>query len=157
MRVVPGIADERGASNSPGGLGDAGIAAKGGEHGCLRPETQFCGQVFQVFADALVIESTYAAHEAEMAARFGHLTVTQAAELAVAADVGHLFLVHISRRYSAREIVRQARQIFARSTVPSDLDHYRVAKGKATKVRPRDLDQPLSGDREAASRAVDSP
>ena len=108
-------------------------------------------------ADALVIESTYAAHEAEMAARFGHLTVTQAAELAVAADVGHLFLVHISRRYSAREIVRQARQIFARSTVPSDLDHYRVAKGKATKVRPRDLDQPLSGDREAASRAVDSP
>lgn len=86
-------------------------------------------------ADALVIESTYAACEAEMAARFGHLTATQAAELAAAAHVGHLFLVHLSRRYAERDIAREARAIFPNTIVPRDLDHYRISRGLVEEVK----------------------
>lgn len=86
-------------------------------------------------ADALVIEATYGSKEADMAARFGHLTAAQAAELAAQADVGHLFLVHISRRYSAQDILREAKAIFPRTTVPRDLDHYRITKGRVERVR----------------------
>jgi len=85
-------------------------------------------------ADALIIESTYLAREEEMAARFGHLTAVQAAELAVAAGVKHLFLVHISRRYSGYQIAREARAIFPDTVVPKDLDHYRIKKGAVEKV-----------------------
>lgn len=87
-------------------------------------------------ADALVIEATYASREADMAARFGHLTATQAAELAAAANVKHLFLVHLSRRYSEWEIGREAREVFANTIVPRDLDHYRIGKGLAERVEP---------------------
>ena len=85
-------------------------------------------------ADALVIEATYASVEADMAAHFGHLTATQAAELAAEAGVKNLFLVHISRRYSEREILREARAVFPNTIVPRDLDCYRVSKGVAEKV-----------------------
>lgn len=85
-------------------------------------------------ADALIIEATYASRDAEMAARFGHLTALRAAELADAARVGCLLLVHISRRYSKREIVREARDIFPNTIVPRDLDRYRVTKGGVEKV-----------------------
>lgn len=86
-------------------------------------------------ADALVIEATYASCETEMAIRFGHLTATQAAQLAANANVGHLFLVHLSRRYSAHEIAREARRIFPNTSVPRDLDRYRVARGKVARVK----------------------
>jgi ribonuclease Z len=85
-------------------------------------------------ADALIIEATYAAGEEEMATRFGHLTAAQAAGLAVAANVRHLFLVHLSRRYSERDIAREARAIFPNTTVPRDLDYYRVSKDVVEKV-----------------------
>jgi len=85
-------------------------------------------------ADALIIEATYLSREAEMAARFGHLTAAQAAELAAAAQVGTLFLVHISRRYSEREIIQEAREIFPRAIVPRDLDHYRITREGVEKV-----------------------
>ncbi len=80
-------------------------------------------------ADALVIEATYLDVEAEMAAQFGHITAAQAATLAREAGIGCLFLVHISRRYSERMILAEARPIFANTIVPHDLDHYRVLRG----------------------------
>jgi ribonuclease Z len=88
-------------------------------------------------ADALIIEATYASCEADMAARFCHLTAAQAAELAAKANVGHLFLVHLSRRYSERDIARDARAIFPNTIVPRDLDSYRVTRDQVEKV---DLD-----------------
>ena len=88
-------------------------------------------------ADALVIEATYLSAESDMAARFGHLTAAQAAELAVAANVAHLFLVHISRRYSERDVAREARTIFANTIVPRDLDHYAVTRDGVEKVAPQ--------------------
>ena len=85
-------------------------------------------------ADALVIESTYTSYEADMAARFGHLTAAQAAHLAADANIGTLFLVHLSRRYSERDIYREACGIFPNTIVPRDLDCYRVGKGTAERV-----------------------
>lgn len=95
-------------------------------------------------ADALVIESTYASCEAEMAQRFGHLTATQAAELAAAAKVRNLFLVHLSRRYSERDIAREARAIFPNAIVPRDLEAYRITRESVEKVGLADgpLDKP---------------
>ncbi len=80
-------------------------------------------------ADALVIEATYLEVEAEMARQFGHITAAQAAALARDAGVKCLFLVHISRRYSERMILSEARPIFANVIVPRDLDHCRVLRG----------------------------
>jgi len=85
-------------------------------------------------ADALVIEATYTSEEAELAARFGHLTASQAATLAAEANVRHLFLVHISRRHSEREILHEAEAIYPHTTVPRDLDSYRIARDKVEQV-----------------------
>lgn len=79
-------------------------------------------------ADALVIEATYLEVEAEMAAQFGHITAAKAATLARDAGVKCLFLVHISRRYSDRMILAEAKSIFPNTVVPHDLDHYRVLR-----------------------------
>ena len=87
-------------------------------------------------ADALIIEATYTSYEEEMATRFGHLTARQAAELAVAAQVNNLFLVHISRRYSERDILRDAQAVFPNVIVPRDLDRYRVTKDGVERVEP---------------------
>jgi ribonuclease Z len=85
-------------------------------------------------ADALIIEATYVSGEEEMANRFGHLTARQAAELAARAGVKNLFLVHISRRYSEWQILREARAIFPNTIVPRDLDRYRITTEGVEKV-----------------------
>jgi ribonuclease Z len=85
-------------------------------------------------ADALVIEATYLEIESELAAQFGHITATQAATLAREADARCLFLVHISRRYSERMVIAEARPIFGNVIVPRDLDRYRVLRGACEAV-----------------------
>jgi ribonuclease Z len=79
-------------------------------------------------ADALVIEATYTSLEADVAREFGHLTARQAAELALEAGVGSLILHHLSRRYSEREILDEARSIFPETLVARDLDHYQIRR-----------------------------
>ncbi len=79
-------------------------------------------------ADALVIEATYLFGDSDLARKFGHLTAQQAAELAYAADVGHLFLTHISQRYPASLMLEEARAIFPRTTVAGDLDRFAVRR-----------------------------
>jgi len=79
-------------------------------------------------ADALVIEATYLDVEADMAVRFGHLTASQAATLAYQAGVGTLYLTHISRRYSANQILAEACPIFANTIVARDFDRFRVTR-----------------------------
>jgi ribonuclease Z len=82
-------------------------------------------------ADALVIEATYTSLEADVAREFGHLTARQAAELAAEAGVGALILHHMSRRYSEREILEEARPIFPETLVARDLDHYQIRRDAA--------------------------
>ena len=81
-------------------------------------------------ADALVIESTYCQDEVELAREFGHLTATDAAKLARAANVKHLILTHLSRRYHPYKILEEARVIFPATTVANDFDRFKIVKGK---------------------------
>ena len=77
-------------------------------------------------ADALVIEGTYLQGEAEMAAQYSHLTVKEAAELAVEANVKSLYLTHISRRYRDRDVEEEARAVFQNVHVVQDFDKFQI-------------------------------
>ncbi len=79
--------------------------------------------------DALVIESTYLEEEIEMARQFSHLTARQAAELAVQAGVGRLFLTHISRRYREKEVLAEAKAVFPNVCVARDFDAFSIKQG----------------------------
>ncbi|HDN79444.1 MAG: ribonuclease Z [Chloroflexi bacterium] len=82
-------------------------------------------------ADALVIEATYLEPEKDLAKQHGHLTAAQAARLALEAEVRHLYLTHISRRYSAKEVLAEAKAIFPNTTVANDFDRINVKKATA--------------------------
>ncbi len=90
---------------------------------------QFVGAV-----DALVIEATYLEEEADMAQKFGHLTARQAAQLAVDANIRHLILTHISRRYRERAVLAEARAEFAPTNVARDFDSYQIKPGECLRV-----------------------
>jgi ribonuclease Z len=79
-------------------------------------------------ADAMVLEATYLDVEAELAREFGHLTARQAADLASRADVGQLYLTHISRRYNEREVLAEASEVFPRVRVAKDFDTFQVRR-----------------------------
>jgi ribonuclease Z len=79
-------------------------------------------------ADALVIEATYLNEEAEMARDFSHLTAQQAAELAVRANVRHLILTHISRRYREKDVLKEAQAVHPNVSVARDLESYQIKR-----------------------------
>jgi len=81
-------------------------------------------------ADALIIESTYLDVEADMAQRFGHITAAQAARLALEANVQHLYLTHLSRRYRDEDVQKEAETIFPNTTVVRDFDRIKVVREK---------------------------
>jgi ribonuclease Z len=81
-------------------------------------------------ADALIIEATYLEVDAEMAHRFGHLTAAQSARLAQEANVQHLYLTHLSRRYRDQDVLQEAQAIFPNTTVAQDFDRIKVTKEK---------------------------
>ena len=68
-------------------------------------------------ADVLIHESTFIDGEEDRAAKLGHSTSRQAAEVAKAAKVKRLILTHFSKRHSddVSELVRQARSVFEHS------------------------------------------
>jgi ribonuclease Z len=82
-------------------------------------------------ADALVMEATYLRADVELARRFGHITAQEAAIVAREAGVRQLFLNHISRRYSGREILEEARAIFPNTIVAEDLDRFQISRRRA--------------------------
>jgi ribonuclease Z len=81
--------------------------------------------------DTLVIESTYLDVEADLAKAYGHLTAAQGAGLAREANVRQLILTHISRRYSEKEVLAEARAIFPDTIAARDFDHYHIQRDKA--------------------------
>lgn len=69
----------------------------------------------------VVCESQYRAVDADLADRVMHSTVEEVATMASRAEVGRLILFHFSDRYDAdgrREMLRDARAIFANATFP---------------------------------------
>ncbi|MEM7344330.1 MAG: ribonuclease Z [Chloroflexota bacterium] len=81
-------------------------------------------------ADALVIEATYLQEDEEMARNFGHLTAAQAAALARDANVGALYLNHLSRRYRDQDVLKEAQAIFPNTMVTRDFDRIKVVRDK---------------------------
>lgn len=86
-------------------------------------------------ADALVMEATYTEEEADMAVDFGHMTAARAATLARDADVKHLILTHLSRRYAERDIRTEARAIFPNTFVARDFDHFQITREGVVRVK----------------------
>jgi ribonuclease Z len=73
-------------------------------------------------ADLLVHDGTFADEEAERARKTGHSTARQAAQVAEQAGVSLLALTHLSSRYFAPAIEKEAREAFERTVVPRDFD-----------------------------------
>jgi ribonuclease Z len=77
-------------------------------------------------ADVLVHEATFCEDERERARETSHSTAAEAAELAREAGVGLLALTHLSPRYFASDVLREARAIFPETVVPRDFDTIEV-------------------------------
>ncbi len=73
-------------------------------------------------AELLVHDGTFADDEVERARQTGHSTAREAAEVAREADVALLALTHLSSRYFAPVIEKEAREVFERTVVPRDFD-----------------------------------
>jgi ribonuclease Z len=73
-------------------------------------------------AELLVHDGTFAEDEVERARQTGHATARQAAEVARAAEVSMLALTHLSSRYFAPVIEKEAREVFEPTIVPRDFD-----------------------------------
>lgn len=73
-------------------------------------------------ADLLIHEGTFAADLAEEAKMKSHSTVVEAAEVARQAQVGQLFITHLSPRYVDVDLLReQAAAVFPKVTIATDL------------------------------------
>jgi len=78
-------------------------------------------------ADVLIHEATFDSSLEEIARDYGHTTAPQAAMIAKKANVGKLFLTHISPRYlDNKKIQSEAREIFEDSIVPKDFQEFDV-------------------------------
>ncbi len=75
-------------------------------------------------SDILVCESSFDSTLEKKAREYKHLTSKQAAEIAKKSKTDRLFLVHVSQRYSKnyRKILDEAKKIFKKVNLPSDLD-----------------------------------
>jgi ribonuclease Z len=74
-------------------------------------------------ADILIHDATFGSEFEEDAARQGHSTARQAAEIALRAGVERLYLFHISPRYEGNEekLLMEARQVFPSTYLAEDL------------------------------------
>ncbi|MEM1506733.1 MAG: ribonuclease Z [Candidatus Bathyarchaeia archaeon] len=74
-------------------------------------------------ADVLIHEATLSDELAEKAEEEGHSTPSEAAQIALRANVKLLVLTHISARYAdPKVLLEQARRIFLNTCLPNDLE-----------------------------------
>ncbi|MGI9556881.1 MAG: ribonuclease Z [Solirubrobacterales bacterium] len=73
-------------------------------------------------AELLIHDGSFSDEETERAAETGHATAREAAELADAAEVAMLALVHISSRYNPRAVLEEAREVLPETVAPRDFD-----------------------------------
>ncbi|MGN6744809.1 MBL fold metallo-hydrolase [Neisseria sp. P0024.S002] len=101
---------------------------KKGREVAIFGDTKACPQAVRTAqnTDVLAHEATFAAGDEETAERVFHSTVSNAAKLALQANVKQLYLTHISARYTEEEqrlmLERQAQTIFPASKVVGDFD-----------------------------------
>ncbi|MFB9237297.1 ribonuclease Z [Plantactinospora siamensis] len=86
-------------------------------------DTALCDNVYALAegADMLVIESTFRAADARLAADYGHLTAAQAGRVAAESGVRRLVLTHFSQRYpDPRGFLDEARAEFPGDVVVAE-------------------------------------
>jgi ribonuclease Z len=106
-------------------------------------------------ADVLVHEATFADEERDRAAETGHSTATQAATLALEAEVELLALNHVSMRHPVALLRDEARAIFPRTVIPRDFDSIEIPfaeRGQPALVR-WESDAAAAREEGAATRA----
>jgi len=82
---------------------------------------------FSKNADVLIHEATFDSNLEDIAGQYGHTTAHQAAEIAKKANVGELFLTHVSPRYLDKRVLENdAKDVFKNSYVPRDFDEIEV-------------------------------
>lgn len=98
-------------------------------------------------ADLLVHEASFLEEDTERAGQTGHTTAAGAAAIAREAEVGMLALVHLSPRYTVRDVRDEAQAGFENTVVPRDFDAIRIPvaeKGPPELVRPDELEASTS-------------
>ena len=73
-------------------------------------------------AQLLVHDGTFAVEESARAAETGHSTARDAAQLAAAAEVAMLAIVHVSSRYNVSAVLDEAKGAFPDTVAPRDFD-----------------------------------
>jgi ribonuclease Z len=86
--------------------------------------------------DALVIEATFLEADTALAIERGHLTAAQAGHLAAAAQVGALYLTHISGRYDPAAVAAEAGRFFANVSVVNDFARVSVTAASRAAAAP---------------------
>jgi ribonuclease Z len=92
-------------------------------------------------ADLLVHDGTFSQEEEERARKTGHATARAAAELAKEAGVSLLALTHLSSRYVASTLEKEAREVFGATVIPRDFDQVEIPyreRGRPELVRWKD-------------------
>jgi len=94
-------------------------------------DTRPCESVLELAkeCDILIHEGMVDDNLRDKANEYGHSTITQAAEIAKKANVGRLFIVHISPRYTLEDtpiLEEKAKKIFPNTTLAIDLMEYEV-------------------------------
>jgi ribonuclease Z len=88
-------------------------------------------------ADALVIEATFLEKDAAIAAAYGHLTAAAAGRLAAEAEVGMLYLTHLSGRYDGDAVAAEARRYFPHIRLAVDFAKHSVPEHGRAEGPPR--------------------
>ncbi|AEV81853.1 ribonuclease Z [Actinoplanes sp. SE50] len=135
-RMVPALLAAHGVTGPAvgelqraGRLGDVTLdqvsVVRPGQSMAFVMDTGLCDSVYELArgVDLLVIESTFLAEDAAMAAQVGHLTAGQAGAVARECGVRHLVLTHFSQRYpDPSRFLDEARDEFAGPiTIAEDL------------------------------------
>ncbi|MFC0269846.1 ribonuclease Z [Metabacillus herbersteinensis] len=98
-------------------------------------DTRICEQSVELAlnADLLIHEATFGHADDQLAFDYFHSTTSQAAKIALEANVKQLVITHISSRYQGEDsesLLNEAREIFINTDLANDFEKYEVHKQK---------------------------
>ncbi|MCH1626665.1 ribonuclease Z [Fredinandcohnia quinoae] len=96
-------------------------------------DTRYCDSSITLAANAdlLIHEATFSSEDEKLAHDYYHSTTTQAAKVAVQADVKHLIITHISSRYQgddSQKLLEESREVFEHTYLAKDFMKHEIAR-----------------------------